>query len=77
MTSQNQRIYEWLTDRGDRGICASEMRKVYIGRPAARIHDLKGPGWGLIIDTVRWCDGEDHYHPPRSNQVRYVLRTGA
>ena len=72
MKSQNQRILEWLEDRGDDGVCASEMRRVYIGRPGARIHDLRAEGHN--IDTVRWCEGHSHHHPPRSHQVRYVLR---
>ena len=75
MKSQNQRIYEMLVDRGSQGVCASELRRLYIGRPAARIHDLKDPGqrWRLTIDTIRWC--EVHGHAKGSPQVRYVLRS--
>lgn len=75
MKSQNERILEWLTDRAELGVCASEMRRVYIGRPGARIHNLRERG--LTIDTVQWCEDAGHYHPPRSRQVRYVLRTDA
>lgn len=69
--NQTTMIYHRLHLAGPQGICAAHITAgLYIGRVAARVHELRQQGH--VIST-EWCQDEHHQH--RAKVARYTLHT--
>ena len=49
-------------------ICGTDFQRMYIGRGAARIHELRQAGWDI---RTRRCTNELHRHTTR--QIEYYV----
>ncbi len=50
--SQNQQVLSHLKNKGP--LSQNGAQRLYgVGRLAARIHDLREKGWGIVTETVR------------------------